>query len=56
VALAILAAIDGDVLEMCTMALIALTNVGQLVLNPIVRPKHVARSLAASRQVSIEAS
>ena len=55
-ALAILAAADGDALEMGAMALLVLTNVGQLVFNPILRPKHVARSLEASRQVSVAAS
>jgi predicted nucleic acid-binding Zn ribbon protein len=52
VALAILAAVDGDALLMSAMALIALTNAGQLVFNPMLRQKNVARSLEASRRVS----
>jgi hypothetical protein len=56
VALAILAAADGDALLMSAMALIALTNAGQLVFNPILRPKNVARSLEASRRVSVARS
>jgi hypothetical protein len=53
VALAILAAADGDALLMSAMALIALTNFAQLAFNPVLRPKNVARSLEASRRVSI---
>jgi len=53
VTLAILAATDGDALVMSAMALIALTNVGQLACNPMLRPKNVARSLEASRRVSV---
>jgi predicted nucleic acid-binding Zn ribbon protein len=52
VALAILAAIEGHALVMGSMALIALTNAGQLVFNPMLRQKNVARSLEASRRVS----
>jgi hypothetical protein len=55
-ALAVLAATDGDVLLMSAMALIALTNVGQMVFNPMLRPKNVARSLEASRRVSVAGS
>jgi hypothetical protein len=51
VALAILAAAEGDTLQVSAMALIALTNVGQLAFNPVLRPKNVARSLEASRRV-----
>jgi hypothetical protein len=54
--LAILAATDGDALLMSAMALIALTNVAQLALNPMTRPKNVARSLEASRRVSAAGS
>jgi hypothetical protein len=54
--LAILAAADGDTLLMSAMALIALTNVGQLVFNPMLRPKNVARSLEASRRVLVAGS
>lgn len=56
VTLAILAAADGDALTMSAMALIALTNIGQLVFNPMLRPKNVARSLKASRRVSVAGS
>jgi hypothetical protein len=56
VALAILAAADGDALLMSAMALIALTNVAQLVFNPMLRPKNVARSLEASRRGSVAGS
>ncbi|HKB50408.1 MAG TPA: hypothetical protein VKC63_03145 [Solirubrobacterales bacterium] len=56
VALAILAAADGDALLMSAMALIALTNVAQLAFNPVLRPKNVARSLEASRRVSVAGS
>jgi len=56
VALAILAATDGDVLLMSAMALIALTNVGQLSFNPMLRPKNVARSMEASKRVSVAGS
>jgi predicted nucleic acid-binding Zn ribbon protein len=56
VALAILAAVEGHALVMGSMALIALTNVGQLVFNPMLRPKNVARSLEASRRVSVAES
>jgi hypothetical protein len=56
VALAILAAADGDALLMSAMALIALTNVGQLAFNPLLRPKNVARSLEASRRASVSGS
>jgi hypothetical protein len=52
VALAILAAADGDALVMSAMALIALTNVAQLAFNPLLRPKNVTRALEASRRVS----
>jgi hypothetical protein len=55
-ALAILAAVDGDALVMSAMALIALTNVAQLAFNPMLRPKNVARSLEASRRVSVAGS
>jgi hypothetical protein len=53
VVLAILAAADGNPLLMSAMALIALTNIGQLAFNPMLRPKNVARSLEASRRVSV---
>jgi hypothetical protein len=53
VALAALAAADGKTLVMSSMALVALTNVGQLAFNPMLRPKNVARSLEASRRVLV---
>ncbi len=55
-ALSVLAAAEGDALLMSAMALIALTNVGQLAFNPMLRPKDVARSLEASRRVSAAGS
>lgn len=55
-ALAILAAADGDALLMSAMALVALTSVVQLIFNPMLRPKNVARSLEASRRVSAAGS
>jgi hypothetical protein len=56
IALAILAAAHGDALLMSAMALIALTNIGQLAFNPMLRPKNVARSLEASKQISAAGS
>jgi hypothetical protein len=56
VALAILAPADGEALVLSAMALIALTNVAQLAFNPLLRPKNVARSLEASRRVSVAGS
>jgi hypothetical protein len=38
---------------MGAMALIALTNIAQLAFNPMLWPKNVARSLEASRRVSV---
>jgi predicted nucleic acid-binding Zn ribbon protein len=52
VALAILAAAEGDALLMSAMALIALTNVAHLAFNPLLRPENVARSLEASPSAS----
>jgi hypothetical protein len=49
-------AADGDTLAMSAMALIALTNPRQPVFNPMLRPKNVARSLEASRRVSVAGS
>jgi hypothetical protein len=56
VALAVLAAAEGHALVMSSMALIALSNIGQLVFNPMLRPRNVARSLEASRRVSVARS
>ena len=55
-ALAILAAADGDALVMSAMGLIVLSNVAQFAFNPMTRPKNVARSLEASRRVSATGS
>jgi hypothetical protein len=52
VALAVLAAADGDALAMSAMALLVLSNVAQFAVNPMTRPQNVARSLEASRRVS----
>jgi hypothetical protein len=35
------------------MALVVLTNVAHLAFNPMARPQNVARSLEASRRVSV---
>jgi hypothetical protein len=56
VAFAILSAADGDALLMISMALIVLTNVAHLAFNPVIRPHNVARSLEASRRVSVAGS
>jgi hypothetical protein len=55
-ALAVLAAADGDVLLMSAMTLIVLSNVAQFAFNPMTRPKNVARSLEASKRVSAAGS
>jgi hypothetical protein len=52
-ALAIWAVINGDALLTGAMALMALTNVAQLAINPMCRPKNVARSLEASKRISV---
>jgi hypothetical protein len=48
---AIFGAVEGDLLTAALLGLTALVNIGQLALNPATRPKNVARSLEASRQV-----
>lgn len=48
---AILDATDGDLLGAILFALLAVVNLSHLALNPATRPKSVARSLEASRQV-----
>jgi hypothetical protein len=56
-ATAILSAIDGDLQLTICMAFVAVTNAGQLLVNPLVaRPRDLARSLEASRQVLAEGS
>jgi uncharacterized membrane protein YfcA len=56
VLVAILAAADGDTPATITMVLVALTNVAHLVFNPMNRPKNVARSLEASKRISLAGS
>ena len=56
VAAAILSAVNGDALLTITMALVVLTNVAHLAFNPVIRPQNVARSLEASRRVSVAGS
>lgn len=56
VAVAILSAANGDALLTITMALVVLTNVAHLAFNPMIRPQNVARSLEASRRVSVAGS
>lgn len=51
-AIAIPAAVEGDVPMAIVCALIVLGSLGHLVLNPAVWPKNVARSLEASRRVT----
>jgi fatty acid desaturase len=53
--LGVLAAVRGDVLLTISMTLLLLTNLGHLAFNPAARPRNVARSLEASRQVSAAA-
>lgn len=55
-ALAVLAAADGDALVMSAMGLLVLSNVAQFAFNPMTRPNNVARSLEASRRVSAAGS
>jgi hypothetical protein len=50
--LAVVAAIQGDVVVVGAMALLVLSNVSQFAFNPMTRPKNVARSLEAARRVS----
>ncbi len=51
---AVLGAIAGDVLTVVVFGLAALVNIGQVALNPRFRPKNVARSLEASRQLTAQ--
>lgn len=48
---AILGAVTGDMLQAVVFGAMALVNLGHLALNPASRPKSVARSLEASRQL-----
>lgn len=50
------AAAQGDALLAGAMALLVLSNAGQFAVNPMIRPKNVARSLEAARRVSAAAS
>jgi len=50
-AAAIYFAIEGDALVAVLNGIAATTNFAQLILNPMFRPRNVARSLEASRQV-----
>lgn len=50
-AVAIFAAANGDILVVGSTMLVALTNIGQLIFNPRVRPQNVTRSLEASKRV-----
>lgn len=52
---AVLTAVDGELLQAGVLALVALVNIGHLALNPATRPKSVARSLEASRQLLAQA-
>jgi hypothetical protein len=47
----IFVATDGDTLQAILYALIALTNIAHLMLNPATRPKNLVRSLEASKRV-----
>lgn len=50
-AIAIPEAIDGNIAMTIVTVLLVLGSIGHLTLNPAVRPKNLARSLEASRQV-----
>jgi hypothetical protein len=50
-AIAIPAAVDGDVLMTVVVVLLILGSVGHLVFNPALRPKNVARSREASQRI-----
>jgi len=50
-AIAIPAAVNGDMAMAVVVVLLILGSVGHLILNPALRPKNVARSLEASKRV-----
>jgi hypothetical protein len=49
---AVIDAVEGDLLGVITFALIVLGSIGQLMFNPITRPKNMARALEASRRIA----
>jgi len=49
--LAILDAVEGNLLGVITAGLVVLTSLMQIMFNPITRPKNMARALEASRRV-----
>jgi hypothetical protein len=49
--LAVLDAVEGDLLRVITFALVVLSGIEQLMFNPITRPKNMARALEASRRI-----
>lgn len=51
---AIFCAIDGNLLMVAVFALLTSISVSNLALNPVTRPKRVARSLAASRNLTAQ--
>jgi hypothetical protein len=54
-ALAIVAAIQGDSVSAVLYGLISVAHLGQLMLNPVLRPKHTARALEQTRRVAVAA-
>jgi len=47
------AAIDGDQLRLILSALIVLGSAMDLILNPLIRPKSMARSVEAARRIAV---
>jgi hypothetical protein len=52
-ALAIVAAIQGESVDTVLYGLLSVAQLGQMKLNPIARPKHMARALEQSRRVAV---
>ena len=52
-ALAIVAAIQGESVDTVLYGLFSVAQLGQLMLNPVLRPKHTARGLEQSRRVAV---
>ena len=52
-ALAIVAATKGELVSSVLYGLFSFAQLGQLMLNPVARPKHMARALDSSRQVAM---
>jgi hypothetical protein len=52
-ALAIVAAAKGELVSSALYGLFSVAQLGHLMLNPIARPKHMARALEQSRRVAV---